>query len=450
MDNCEVVEVVEEIILSEHEEPLRNEEPQKDTDNNKKLICIGEYEYDITHFKHPGGNVIYYMTNGQDATNAFEEFHYRSKKAKSVLQSLPKKRIENFRNNTTDTVINRDIAILEDFKVFRQSLELRGFFRPSIPHVICRIIELVCIYAFAVKMIQVNIYISIILFGLFGGRCGWIQHEGGHNSLTGNIKIDKWIQNIFIGFGLLTDGSMWNSMHNKHHATPQKIDHDMDLDTAPLVAFYSDAVYKYKNNFIVRKWLQYQSYSFLPITSGFMVMLFWILYLHPRKIIRDKNFVQAGIVSFAHLSRIGLFMRFGNVSFSMALFYHFLSVYLSGIYLFGQFSLSHTFTPVVQNDENPSWVHYAIEHSVDIEPQNPIVSWVMGYLNCQVIHHLFPSMPQYRGPQVSLELQEFCDKWGIKYTIMNYVDAWHCMFKNLDDIGNPTYIPLKTNEEKSN
>ena len=388
------------------------------------------------------------MTNGQDATNAFEEFHYRSKKANLVLQSLPKKRIENFRNKTTDTVINRDIAILEDFKVFRQSLESRGFFRPSIPHVICRIFELVCIYAFAVKMIQVNIYISIILFGLFGGRCGWIQHEGGHNSLTGNIKIDKWIQNIFIGFGLLTDGSMWNSMHNKHHATPQKIDHDMDLDTAPLVVFYSDAVYK--NNFLVRKWLQYQSYSFLPITSGIFVMLFWILYLHPRKIIRDKNISQACIVLFAHLSRIGLFMRCGNVSFSMGLFYHFLTVYLSGIYLFGQFSLSHTFTPVIQNDENPSWVHYAIEHSVDIEPQNPIISWVMGYLNCQVIHHLFPSMPQYRGPRVSLELQEFCDKWGIKYTIMSYFDAWYYMFKNLNDVGNPTYIPLKTNEEKSN
>jgi fatty acid desaturase len=179
-------------------------------------------------------------------------------------------------------------------------------------------------------------------------------------------------------------------------------------------------------------------------------MLYWILYLHPRKIIRDKNIVQAGIVSMGHLSRIGLFMCFGNVSFSMALFYHFLTVYLSGIYLFGQFSLSHTFTPVVQNDENPSWVHYAIEHSVDIDPQSPLISWVMGYLNCQVIHHLFPSMPQYRGPEVSLELQEFCDKWGIQYTIMSYLDAWWYMFKNLNDVGNNTYRPFTMNRIHSN
>ena len=47
-------------------------------------IKIGDYTYDITNFKHPGGNVMYYYTEDQDATQAFEEFHYRSKKATLV------------------------------------------------------------------------------------------------------------------------------------------------------------------------------------------------------------------------------------------------------------------------------------------------------------------------------------------------------------------------------
>ena len=51
-------------------------------------IIIGEYSYDITDFNHPGGNIIKYM-EGQDATNVFKEFHFRSKKAKHILQSLP-------------------------------------------------------------------------------------------------------------------------------------------------------------------------------------------------------------------------------------------------------------------------------------------------------------------------------------------------------------------------
>lgn len=393
------------------------------------IIHIDNYEYDISNFEHPGGNVIYYMTQGQDATNTFEEFHYRSKKAKFILDSLPRKKIEKNKN---------DEEILKDFKNFRKSLEDRGFFNPSYNHILYRILELFGIYIIAVYNIQYNIYLSIFLFGIFGARCGWIQHEGGHNSLTGVIKIDKFLQNIFIGFGLLTDGSMWNSMHNKHHATPQKIDHDMDLNTAPLVAFFDTALDKFKNPFIQkisRLWLRFQMITFIPITSGWLIMLYWILYLHPRKIIRDKKLFQAGIVLFGHSSRIILFMYLANVNIYYGFLYHFLSFWTSGVYLFGHFSLSHSFTPIIQSDENPSWVRYAIEHSIDIEPQNIIVSWIMGYLNCQVIHHLFPSMPQYRGAQTSKELRVLCIKWGIKYTIMGYFESWYNMLKNLNDVG---------------
>ena len=124
-----------------------------------------------------------------------------------------------------------------------------------------------------------------------------------------------------------------------------------------------------------------------------------------------------------------------NCSWAEAVFYNMCVSWVSYMYLFGQFSLSHTFTPVIKENDDPSWVRYAIEHSVDISPQNPFVSWIMGYLNCQVIHHLFPSMPQYRGPEVSLELIELCKKWNIKYTIIGYSEAWRLMFQNLNDVG---------------
>jgi fatty acid desaturase 2 (delta-6 desaturase) len=394
----------------------------------EEKIRIGEYEYDITNFNHPGGKVIYFMTQGQDATNAFEEFHYRSKKAKRILKSLPKKKIVIKKEEEKEMIL--------DFKRFRKSLVERGFFTPSYSHIIYRFIELFAIYSAAIYMIPYDTAVSILLFGLFGGKCGWIQHEGGHHSLTGDIPTDKRIQNLCIGFGLLTDGSMWNHMHNRHHATPQKIGQDMDLDTAPLVAFYQGAIANNPENSFIRWWLSYQRFTFLPITSGMFVMFFWIFYLHPRKIVRDQNISQACIVALGHSSRVLLFMMLGNTDMYHALIYHMVSLWVSGIFLFGHFSLSHTFTPVVNADENPNWVRYAIEHTVDIEPQNPLICWIMGYLNCQVIHHLFPSMPQFRGPKVSQELVTFCKKWDIKYTIVSYFDAWSMMFSNLHRVGN--------------
>ena len=89
----------------------------------EKIIIIGDFEYDITNFKHPGGSVINYLTQGQDATKAFEEFHYRSKKANQVLKSLPNKKWE---KNAAD---DSDKEMLADFAKFRKSLEDRGYFR---------------------------------------------------------------------------------------------------------------------------------------------------------------------------------------------------------------------------------------------------------------------------------------------------------------------------------
>ena len=37
-----------------------------------RWVRVGDFEYDVTHFKHPGGSVIFYMlaNTGADATEA--------------------------------------------------------------------------------------------------------------------------------------------------------------------------------------------------------------------------------------------------------------------------------------------------------------------------------------------------------------------------------------------
>ena len=47
----------------------------------------------------------------------------------------------------------------------------------------------------------------------------------------------------------------------------------------------------------------------------------------------------------------------------------------------------------------------------------------MGYLNCQVIHHLFPTMPQFRQPYVYTKLKRFCKKNNLEYHVIGYFEA---------------------------
>ena len=70
------------------------------------------------------------------------------------------------------------------------------------------------------------------------------MHEAGHYSLTGDIKTDRTIQTITYGLGCGMSASYWRNQHNKHHASPQKINHDVDLDTLPLVAFHKNIKHK--------------------------------------------------------------------------------------------------------------------------------------------------------------------------------------------------------------
>ena len=90
-----------------------------------------------------------------------------------------------------------------------------------------------------------------------------------------------------------------------------------------------------------------------------------------------------------------------------------------------------------------------MEHTVDINPGNPLIDYVMGYLNCQVIHHLFPSMPQFRGPTVSKELKHKAKDCGIDYHVMSYPAAWASMLGNLDEVGNHYYELLNLPPSKT-
>ena len=51
------------------------------------------------------------------------------------------------------------------------------------------------------------------------------MHEAGHNSLTGDVVTDKWLQTLFYGAGCGMSASWWRSQHNRHHASNGYVTH---------------------------------------------------------------------------------------------------------------------------------------------------------------------------------------------------------------------------------
>lgn len=155
--------------------------------NVKKEVRIDGRYYDITNLKHPGGSVIhYYSEKDIDATQAFANFHVRSKKAKKTLELLPSRAADTVA--LAKNLLPGQDKLLEDFNNFTRELEAEGFFKPSIPHVIYRFVELFVLHVVGFWLLRSNYIVpGLIFLGIGTGRCGWLMHEGGHYSLTGKL-----------------------------------------------------------------------------------------------------------------------------------------------------------------------------------------------------------------------------------------------------------------------
>lgn len=418
-------------------------------DDSPKEVLIDGKLYDVSAFRHPGGSIVKFLQDGGDATEAFTEFHMRSKKANLVLKSLPKRDAP--AEVLKEREFNKKAKLSKDFAELRAGLEKDGFFEPSVAHCVYRIAEIAVMHAVGAYMVlgmdsTLSTFLGLALLGCASGRCGWLMHEGGHYSMSGNIHVDRLIQIFIYGVGCGMSGMWWRNQHNKHHATPQKLKHDVDLDTLPLIAFNSAVINseKLKHKPLLRGWLKMQGFLFVPV-SCLLVATGWQMYLHPRHIhrvltskrstseYRKQAAMELGALVVRYALLTWLLCARGNSSlqaFGMYTMYNF----FGASYIFVNFAMSHTHLPVTKEDEFLHWVEYSALHTTNLNA-HPITNWWMSYLNFQIEHHLFPSMPQFRHPETSKRVRAMFEKNGLKYDSRPY---WSCMWEtmvNLHDVG---------------
>jgi len=214
---------------------------------------------------------------------------------------------------------------------------------------------------------------------------------------------------------------------------PQKLSRDVDLDTLPLVAFNKAVLNWTKASEVQKKWLNLQAFLFAPLTT-LLVTYSWQLFLHPRHILRTKRFFEALSISI-RVALIVFLSRALSANFSSTLAAYTLYNFVGGSYIFVNFALSHTHLPVAKQDDNVHWLEFASVYTINITP-NPLVNWWMGYLNYQIEHHLFPTMPQYRFVQLAPRIKKLFEQNGLKYDCRGYWGAMWDTFSNLHHVGN--------------
>jgi len=380
----------------------------------------------VTDFvkRHPGGSVITYMLE-KDATHAYEEFHQRSETADKWLKTLPSRPVDG-----DDERVER-AAIMKDFDALRAELEAEGFFEPSMAHLVWRFVQLAVMSAVGLWLAANGwVVLGVFVLGVMQAQSGWLQHEFGHYSMTGSVFVDQRFHEVMFGVFSSMSASWWRRQHNKHHARPQQLDADVDLFTLPFVAFAKEILPSQQAS----TWIKYQAFHFFPMLEG--LALFWSFYLQPRHALRNGNYLELFYMAINHVYRLALGAAVtGSLVGTLAVYFGIQTV--QAIYLFGHFTVSHSHLPVLGPEEHLTWVEHTLHTTMNINP-SWWCNWVMGYLNFQIEHHLFPSMPQFRFPQVAPRVRALAAKHNVPYIQDSYLAAFKLTIANLHAVGQTT------------
>jgi len=260
-----------------------------------------------------------------------------------------------------------------------------------------------------------------IMLGAITAGIGFsVQHDGAHRAYSDS----QWVNKLMaMSIDLIGCSSyLWNLRHNIfHHTFVNVADYDMDLEVGSLARLSPSHPL-----LPIHRW---QHYYMWPM-YGFMTLK-WQVYDDFHCLVTGKIGVRT--YSRPKGSNLAIFLGgkvvFFTLAFIIPLFFHSIWQVLAsyglaslvlGVVLGIVFQLAHSVEeadfPIAENYmlEN-DWAIHQIETTANFSRNNPYITWLIGGLNFQIEHHLFPNICHINYPAISKIVEQTCQEYGVRY-----------------------------------
>ena len=271
----------------------------------------------------------------------------------------------------------------------------------------------------------------VALLGVMSAQYGFIAHEASHRQVFRNNKLNDWtglvLANLFAGLSY----GFWLRKHNKHHQRPNQIGEDPDI-AIRVLSFTTES--KLAKKGIERWFSDRQGYLFplLLLFTGFDLLLDSVAGLGRKDRplgIRVLEFSLMMIRQFAPY--VVLAIMFGPL---WALAMWFVMMMSFGFFMGAAFAPNHKGMPLIAKDSKLDFFSRQVLTSRNIKG-----SWLkdnlMGGLNYQVEHHLFPSMARPYLRKAHSIVAEYCRQNDITLVEMNLLASYKVIMQHLNKVG---------------
>ncbi|HEV3398852.1 MAG TPA: acyl-CoA desaturase [Actinomycetes bacterium] len=263
-------------------------------------------------------------------------------------------------------------------------------------------------------------------------QLAFVGHDAGHRQIFRSRRANDLVgllhANLLVGVSF----DWWVGKHNRHHSNPNHEDLDPDISITALAFTADQASSKHG---LVRLIARYQAWLFFPL------LLLEAAHLHlasAKAIIgggRGRANLVEGLLLVAH---VAAYLTALVVVLSPLQAVAFLVVQqgLFGLYLGCSFAPNHKGMPTLTAADELDFLRRQVLTSRNVRGSRS-VDLVLGGLNYQIEHHLFPTMPRPNLRRAQPLIRAFCQQHGLPYAEASLFGSYAEAIRHLHTVGQP-------------
>jgi fatty acid desaturase len=276
-------------------------------------------------------------------------------------------------------------------------------------------------------------WLQLLMAGALGvifTQFAFLGHEASHRQVLtsgrANDRVGWFLAVVCVGISY----SWWMNKHTRHHANPNKLGKDPDIEIDTFSFVEEDAAGR---RGLMAWFTRHQGLFFFPL------LLLEGLNLHVKSVQSlwaerrsPGRRLELGVLT----ARFAFYLTavFAVLPLGMAFAFVGLQLAVFGLYMGAAFAPNHIGMPIVERDVKLDFFSKQVRTS-----RNVSGGWwataLMGGLNYQIEHHLFPSMPRPHLAVARRLVREHCRGLDVPYTETNLVRAWALVIAHLNRVG---------------
>lgn len=266
--------------------------------------------------------------------------------------------------------------------------------------------------------------------GILFTQVAFLAHEANHRQILasgpGNDRLALWIGNGVVGMSQ----SWWATKHTRHHANPNRVGKDPDIEIDTISFLDVDAASARG----LRRWItKRQGWLFFPLLTLEGLNLHFLAIRH----LLSRGEVKGRWTELALLAlRFAVFVAPVFVFLPIGMAFAFLGVQLAvfGVYMGASFAPNHKGMAVIAPGAKLDFFSKQVRTSRNISG-GWWATWLMGGLNYQIEHHLFPNMPRPHLSRARAIVREHCRTLDVPYVETTLWQSYGIVIAYLNRVG---------------